>query len=169
MFGWKVKMNCSHWLNVSSVLLKWSAVVMEYNIKVHNCNISTSPVLLCVMVLVRVTDLLLYNVHTSNIRVELVAQEERREHGQMHRRWIYTTMRKKKLYEHSPSIAWFPCYGLLNIKENVQIVNLEFPFRHCRRLTFGTLLSFTTSDWGCLPWFPMKPLSRAAARCASAD
>jgi len=59
---------------------------MEYNIKVHNCNISTSPVLLCVMVLVRVTDLLLYNVHTSNIRVELVAQEERREHGQMHRR-----------------------------------------------------------------------------------
>jgi len=49
---------------------------MECNTKVHNCNISTSPVLLCVMVLVRVTDLLLCNVHTSNNRMELVVQEE---------------------------------------------------------------------------------------------
>ena len=171
MFGWKVKMNYCHWLNVSSVLLKWSTVVMEYNTKVHNCSISTSPVLSCVMVLVRVTDLLLYNVHTSNNRMELVVQEEWREHGQTHRRWIYTTIwgEKKKMYEHTPSVAWFPCYGLVNIKENVQSVHLKFPCRHCRRQTLKTLLSFTTSVWGCLPWFPMKPPSRAAARCASAD
>jgi hypothetical protein len=40
---------------------------------------------------------------------------------------------KKILYEHSPSAAWSPSYGLLMVKENAQNVHLNFPCRHCRR------------------------------------
>jgi hypothetical protein len=35
--------------------------------------------------------------------------------------------------------------------------------------TNGTLLSSTSSDWGCLPRFLKKGLSRAVTRCGSAD
>ena len=39
----------------------------------------------------------------------------------------------------------------LTIKETLQSVRVEFPCRHCRRQTWGTLLSSATSGWGCLP------------------
>jgi hypothetical protein len=42
--------------------------------------------------------------------------------------------KKKMLYEHRPSEAWFPSCGILMIKENAQSVYLEFPFRHYSRL-----------------------------------
>ena len=60
---------------------------------------------------------------------------------------IYTTIQEKKLYcEHMPSKACFPSYCLSKIKENAPRVHLEFPCRHCRRQTSGTLLSSTTSE-----------------------
>jgi hypothetical protein len=75
----------------------------------------------------------------------------------------------KILGECRPSEASFLRYGLLIIKENVHSVHLDFPCKDCGRQTYGTLLSSTTSDWVCLPWFPMKRPSRAFARCGSAD
>ena len=56
------------------------------------------------------------------------------------------------VYEHRPSEVWFPSYGLLRIKESAQSVHIEFPCRHFRRHTSGTLLIFATSHWGCLPF-----------------
>jgi len=53
--------------------------------------------------------------------------------------------------------------------EDLQSVYFEFPFRHCKTQTSGTLLSPTTSDWGCLPRFPMYRPSRAVARCGCAE
>jgi hypothetical protein len=76
----------------------------------------------------------------------------------------------KILDECRPSEARFLRYGFfLMIKENEYNVHLDFPCAHYGRQTYGTLLSSTTSDWVCLPWFPMKCPSRAVARCESAD
>jgi len=66
----------------------------------------------------------------------------------------YNTI-QKKLCEHGPFEAWFHTYSLLMIKENVQSIHFEFPCRHCRRQTSGTLYSSTIPNWGCLPWFIM--------------
>ena len=52
------------------------------------------------------------------------------------------------------------------IKEVVQRVCLNYP---CRRQVFGALVSSTTSDRGCLPRYPTKHPSRAAATCRSVD
>jgi hypothetical protein len=45
-------------------------------------------------------------------------------------------------YEHGPSEALFPSYGLPTMKENVQNVHLEFSCRHYRRKTSGDPTSF---------------------------
>jgi hypothetical protein len=39
--------------------------------------------------------------------------------------------------------SWFPFYGLLEIKENVQSFHTDFPCKHCRRQTYGIVLSFS--------------------------
>jgi hypothetical protein len=44
-------------------------------------------------------------------------------------------------YVQGPSEAWYPTYGLLKIKENVQIVSLDFGIAEDK--TSGALLSFT--------------------------
>jgi hypothetical protein len=126
-------------------------VVMQYNSKVHNCSISTSPILLCVMVVVRVTDLLLYNIQTSNNRLELLYRMDEKCTAKPTECESTPQYKGKIVYERSPSEAWFPCYALLNIKENVQSVHLKCPCRPCNRQTFGTILSFITSECGCLP------------------
>jgi len=74
----------------------------------------------------------------------------------------------KILYEQRPSEAWIPSYGPMKIKED-QSVHPEFPWKHCRRQTSGTLLSSTMSDWGCLSQFPTKCPSRAVVRCGSVE
>ena len=58
----------------------------------------------------------------------------------------------------------FPSYDLLMTKENAQSIHW-----HCRKQSFGILLSSTTSNWSCLAPFSMKSPSRAVARCGSAD
>jgi hypothetical protein len=70
----------------------------------------------------------------------------------------------KILYEQRPSEAWIPSYEPLKIKKD-QSVHPEFPWKHCRRQTSGTLLSSTMSDWGCIPHFPTKLPSSADATC----
>ena len=60
-------------------------------------------------------------------------------------------------------------HGFLIITANVTSIYLNFASRHCCRQTSGTLLSPTTSDWGCLPRFPSKSLSRTVARYGSTD
>lgn len=69
------------------------------------------------------------------------------------------------LYEDGSSDSRFPSYGYLNIKENIH----EFPCRHGRRETSGTLLCSTTSDWGPFAATCYELLSTAVARCGSAD
>ena len=73
-----------------------------------------------------------------------------------------------KLYKHRCG-SMVSEFGPLKIKESVHSVHLEFPCRHCRRLTSGTLLPSTATDWSCLPRFPTKRPSRAVASRGSAD
>ena len=56
---------------------------------------------------------------------------------------------KNLVYDHRPSEVWFLNYGLLMIKENVQSVHLEFPYRQCGRQISGTQLPSISSEWGC--------------------
>lgn len=62
----------------------------------------------------------------------------------------------------------FPYSCLLGIKENVQSVHLEFPCRHGRRDTSGTLSS-TAPKRSTFPRFHMKLPSRTVWKCESAD
>ena len=62
----------------------------------------------------------------------------------------------------------FPVTACWRLKTMLS-VHLEFPCRYCRRQASGTLISSTTSDWGCLPWFSTKRSSTTVARCGSAD
>ena len=66
------------------------------------------------------------------------------------------------------SQAEFPINGLLTVKESAHSVHVEFPCRHCKRQTFGTLPSSTTPNWGSLPRLLIKRLSRVVERCGSA-
>jgi hypothetical protein len=44
------------------------------------------------------------------------------------------------------------------INDNAQNVHLDFPCRHCRRETSGTVFFFHhRSDWVPFPWFPILP------------
>lgn len=83
-----------------------------------------------------------------------------------HKVYLHHNFKKN---EHMPSKAWCPYHGLLMIKESEWSVYLEFSCCQCRTQTSGILLSSTTSDWGCLPLFPMTHPSRAVKRCGSAD
>jgi hypothetical protein len=65
-------------------------------------------------------------------------------HGQTYKRWTYTVVQEEILYEHKPSEAWFPSYGILTIKENV---HLESPCCHCSRQASRTLLPSIPADW----------------------
>ena len=47
-------------------------------------------------------------------------------------------------------------------------LHLQLACGNCRSWTAETVLSSTVSDWGCVPWFPMKCPARAVARSGSA-
>jgi hypothetical protein len=46
------------------------------------------------------------------------------------------------LFELRSSCSVTPISSLLKVKENIQRFRLEFPDKHCKRQTYGTLLSF---------------------------
>jgi len=52
--------------------------------------------------------------------------------GQTYRRWIYTTIKEKVLWEHRPSEAWFLSYDLLNKKKMLTVSTWIFKTEHCR-------------------------------------
>jgi hypothetical protein len=62
---------------------------------------------------------------------------------------------RKKLHEHKHCEAWFPSYSLLMIKE-YSVPTSSFHVDTEWDETSGTLLFPITSDWGCVPKFPMK-------------
>jgi hypothetical protein len=77
---------------------------------------------------------------------------------------------EEKYYIRIGSLGYgFQVTASWRLKQAVQSVQLEFPCRHCMRQTSWTVLSSTTSDWGCLPWRPTKRPSRAVWRCRSTD
>jgi hypothetical protein len=65
--------------------------------------------------------------------------------------------------------------GLLKLRfrftasENAQCVHLDFPRRHYRIQTSGTLPQSPTSDWGCLPRYRIKRPSRTVSSCGFVD
>jgi hypothetical protein len=72
-------------------------------------------------------------------------------------------------YDHRRSEAWFPSDGLQTVTGTARSVCVKFPYRYRRRQSSGTLLSFTTSHWGCLAIFPTKRPSTFVAICGPAD
>jgi len=66
-----------------------------------------------------------------------------------------TQQYKKNLHGHKHCEAWFPSYGLLMIKE-YSVPTSSFHVDTEGDETSGTLLFPITSDWGCVPKFPMK-------------
>ena len=95
-------------------------------------------------------------------------QGEQKIHSRTYRKWIYTTAHEKNVCEHRTYEVWFLSYGLQTIIDSVQRARLELPCWHCKSQACGTLLSSTTCNWGCFPWFPITHTSVAIARCGFA-
>jgi hypothetical protein len=85
-------------------------------------------------------------------------------HGQTYRVQIYTTIQENSSKGTQTFGASFLSYSLPTMKTNVQSVHLESSCRCCSRQTSGTLLPFTTSDWGCLPRFHYKMLFQGCCK-----
>ena len=84
-------------------------------------------------------------------------------------RWrICTTIQENIFSEPRPCEIRFLIFSLLKIKENPPSAHFEFPCWYCRRPISGSLLSSTTSEWGCLPQYPSELPYITVAICGSA-
>ena len=76
--------------------------------------------------------------------------------GRTHSSWICSTTLENKHHMNAGLLMHGFRHTASGRLKKIFSVRLEFPCRHCRRQTSGTLISPTVSDWGYLPWFPTK-------------
>jgi len=105
-------------------------VFFTFSLKKHNSYLKSE---IFVLTKLNIFQNLIYTPKRQEVRSEISKCSKNARPDQQS--WIYTTIHEKN--EHRNSEAWFPNYGFLTNKENVQGFYLEFPCRHSRRQSVG--------------------------------